>query len=688
MHGPLDTEAFRDAWQALADRHGVLRSAFAWSDLPAPVQIVSRHAEVAWIEEDWRDTDAVEQERRLAAFLEADCRRGFALDRAPLWRVALLRLGPRTHALVWSYHHAIIDAWCRTLLIDELVTLYAARCTKTSPPLPVRRPYRDYIAWLLAQDRGRAETYWREALAGFNAPTPIGIDRSGASRTGVGERTHRWSPDEVLRLEQAARAQKVTLNTLFQGAWALLLGRYSGEADVLFGATVAGRATDLPGAASMVGLFINTLPVRVNLEAEPSVSAFLLALQRQQAEARQFEYAALTDIQGWSAVPRGVPLFESLFVFENHPNDDALPARTEAVGLRLDDWRRFEHTHYPLTCEVTPGAELRVRLSYQRSRFEDGAIDRLLDHFATILRAMVDTPERSPGELPMLTPAEHRLIVVDWNATADDAGLDEPIHALIARQAERTPDAIAVTDDDGQLTYAALDARAARLAAVLRRAGVGPDVCVGICAERSLALVCGLLAILKAGGAYVPLDPENPPERLRLMLDEAAAQVVLCQEHLLSRLPATTPTAIGLERGWQHLDGEPVDECSAFVGGDQLAYVIYTSGSTGQPKGAMNTHRGIVNRLRVDAGDVRTDLRGLRAAEDADRVRRLGVGVLLAADRRRTARDRDAGRPSRSRLPRRRRSIRERITTVHFVPSMLPAFLEAPRELRGQACAA
>ncbi len=404
------------------------------------------------------------------------------------------------------------------------------------------------------------------------------------------------TPREVTtRLQGLARRWALTLNTLIQGAWALLLSRYGGQQDVVFGFTVSGRPEELHGAESIVGLFINTLPMRVNTVGTPSLQSWLQRLQAGQAELREYEHTPLVRIQSWSEVPGGTPLFESLVVFESFAASAEGTARSESGNgpLRIQGMRAFERTGYPLTITVAPGERLWIRFTYDAERFDAASLCRLAGHLEALLAGMARDPEVRLEDLRLLTPAELHQLVTEWNDTRVVWPSGECAHQLFALQAARTPEATAVEHSGGKLSYRELAGRVHRLAGYLRSLGVGPEVRVGLCVDRSPDMVVGLLGILSAGGAYVPLDPAYPIDRLSYMLEDAGVRVLVTQTPLLSLLgrPGCPVVCLDAEERWA--PGPPL----ADVGPDSLAYVIYTSGSTGRPKGVQISHRGLANFL-------------------------------------------------------------------------------------------
>ncbi len=668
LRGDLDAAALRRAWQAVVDRHPVLRSSFHWRDLDEPLQVVHARAELPWEERDWRGLSETERAERLRLLVEGDWRQGFDLERAPLMRCSVVRLAEDAWHFLWSHHHLLLDGWSWPLVLREVFACYEAFRAGAEPALPSPRPYRDHIAWLRRQDLGEAEVFWRRSLAGAAVPTALPLERGApGGRAGCEERL---SAETAAALEAFARRHRLTPSTLVQGAWGLLLARYSGERTVVAGAILSGRESGLAGVESMVGPFINSLPVRLDVDGAEPLPEWLERLQAHLVELRQYEHTPLVQVQRWSGVPPEQPLFETLVVFQNYPVESVLTG--QPGGVRVERSEASSRTNYPLTLLVSPGREWGLRLEHLTERCESAAATRLLGHLGVLLRAIAADPQRRLAELPLLTEAE-RSQLERWNATAVDYRLDVTLHGLIEEQAARTPGAVAVSFDGADLTYDELDRRANQLASALRGLGVGPGSVVGICAERSLELVVGLLGILKAGGAYLPLDPGYPRDRLAFMLEDAGAPVLLVQERLRSLL-AHRGAEIVLD-GCESFAGEPEERPASGAGPEEAAYVIYTSGSTGRPKGVVNTHRGIVNRLLW--------MQEAYGLTPADRVLQktpfsFDVSVweffwpLLTGARLVLARP--EGHRDSAYLA--RLISAERVTTLHFVPSMLQVFLE------------
>jgi amino acid adenylation domain-containing protein len=585
LSGPLDEGAFHDAWTWAVARHPALRTGFVSEGLPRPMQIVRNDARLPWTVVDWRGLDAAEVEARRAALLADDRARPFNLAAPPLIRLTLARLADDEHVLFWTLHHLVLDGWSHTRVLGEVLARYSAG-TAHEPPAP--RPYRDFVAWLRARDQAAAETFWRAALDGVTEPTPLGIDGRGAGE-GQGASEIVLEPALARELRARAGAHRVTLNTLFQGAWALVLSRYSGRDDVVFGATTAGRPESLAGADAMVGLFVNTLPVRAPAGDGEEVGAWLAALQARQATAREHEHSALVDVQGWTGVPRGRPLFESILAFENFPRVEGAGTGGLTVG-RLGGVSR---TGYPLTLIVHPGDDLVVKAYNDRARISDAAAGRLLGHLRAALESIARAaPGTRLGEMEIV-PADERARLLAWGTGAEGIARHESIPERLAMRIAAAPDAVAAEYADGALTYAELDGWAGRIARRLTALGVRPGDCVGLATGQSAGMVAALAGILRAGAAVVPLDPEYPAERLAFMLADTGARALVTRGSVLAELAPSGVPVLDLATVEADEAGDP----PAPIDPESTAYVIYTSGSTGRPKGVRVPHRAIVRTV-------------------------------------------------------------------------------------------
>ncbi|WP_248796628.1 amino acid adenylation domain-containing protein [Pseudomonas sp. MWU13-2105] len=678
----LDVPRFRAAWQAAIERHEALRARFA-EGRGQPLQVIRKTEVLAFAEEDLRGRDGLEA--LLAELAEADLRRGFDLAGEPLLRLTVLRTAERGHHLIYTNHHILLDGWSSARLLGEVLEHYNGHIV--TPP---GSRLCDYIQWLQRQDSDADQRFWREQMAAFDEPTRlVQAFKAGGVVNAVGHGEHRQSLDaaRTLHLGEFAREQRVTLNTLLQATWLLLLQRYTGQRSVTLGATVSGRPADLPGVEEQLGLFINTLPVLGSPGPELRVGDWLQQVQARNLALREHQHTPLYDIQRWAGWS-GEALFDTLLVFENYPTSQVLEQGADN-GLAFSDLQSREQTHYPLTLVVEVGEVMSVDYRYARQQLSDAAVAQLAGHFEHLLLALAGSAEQRLGELPMLAEAETRQTLREWNRTQADYPAPGCLHRLIEAQVRRSPEAPALLFDGQQLSYRQLNGRANQLAHRLRERGVGPDVLVGIAAERSLEMVIGLLAILKAGGAYVPLDPEYPRERLAYMIEDSGIELLLTQRHLLETLPIP-----------EHVQclcldvAEPVAACEDnprnLTLPDHLAYVIYTSGSTGRPKGAGNSHRALYNRLAW--------MQKAYALQAQDTVLQktpfsFDVSVweffwpLLSGARLAIAR------PGEHRDPQQLMDNIEgyQVSTLHFVPSMLQVFMagldvERCRSIRRLVC--
>lgn len=592
----LQADAFAAAWQAAVKRHAILRTSFVWRDGAPPLQLVHREVPQALRLLDWRERVAQQGAGVLTELALEERAQGFDLAVAPLQRVALVRVDDDAWQLIWTLHHVLLDGWSSAQLIGEILQAYLCGTPEVAGTAP---RFRDYIAWLEQHAPEDGESFWRERLAAFESPTQLHetVLRTTAPTQGHGERMFRVDATSAQAWQRAARSRRLTVNTLVQGAWTLLLQRYTGKRDVCFGVTVSGRPAELPGAERMMGLFINTLPVVQGPSPSEELDDWLHRLQEDNLALREAESTPLYDIQRWVGWP-GQALFDSLIVFENYPVDRALRAQG-AQALRFGDIVNVETTHYPLTISIASGETIDVRMSYDRQHFDDGAVERLWTQLHDLLAQLC---------APQTSGAPRAVRVADVVLHDTDAAwptqrgprrtfdVTTTVDRTIAAFATSQPEAIAVTDGEHSLTYAELDAQANRVAHALLRRGVTAEDRVGIALTRRVELIVAILGVLKAGAAYVPLDPAYPHERLGYVVQDADIKVVVTDAALGAPvwLPKDSVSIDALSRDATLPSTSP--EVRIHV--DQLAYVIYTSGSTGRPKGVQVAHRQLMRLLQ------------------------------------------------------------------------------------------
>ena len=602
----LNQEAFTQAWHQVIARQAVLRTGFAWNDLDTPMQIVYRHANIPINYINLRHLSPSLQEQRLAQHMETLRQdSGFDIAQPPLMDATVFQLGQAQYRCVWTNHQILLDGWAKSLILHEVYACYKAFAAHERPELGPAPRYQHYIDWIQRQDMTAAERYWRALLSDFTTPNLIGTHHNKEYSTNddiiYHHKTQTLSQQETTALLDWAHANQVTLNALVQGAWSLLLHRYTGDADVVFGNVVSVRNAQVSGIESMVGLLTNTLPVRTYLQPGISALEWVRRLQIQQDETAQYAYSPLMKVQDWSNLPSGDVLFESVLVFENHPvvHDDAWTVHNCSP----------QHTGYPLHVMVEPGTELQIRLTGRGDRFDVASIERLQGHLTHLLTQLVTQPNNPVTYLSLLTPTEQHQLLVDWNATTTLFPIQHTFPTHFLAQAQRTPTAIAVTDATTSLSYADLVHQATHLATHLIQHGLQPEGVVALLADRDTAFLVALLGILLAGGTYMPLDPQNPPARWHQILGQSHAQFVLTTESYAATLQTeqgltdtTCPTILDLPTLGAIAQPAPVDLPTLTP--NLRAYILFTSGSTGQPKGAMLTHQGMLNHLFAKIQDL------------------------------------------------------------------------------------
>lgn len=592
---PLDADLFLRAWTELVARHDVFRTSFHWDVEGEMVQSVHRSADLPVHCEDWQALGEAEQQRQLESYLNLDKSHGFNLAEPPLMRLALFRLGKDRHQLIWTYHHALLDGRSRVLIYKELFAIYEALLRREPIELDCPRPYEEYVSWLKSLDLSRAERFWRDLLDGFVSPTPLPGAKPFAQGSAISmhaERLIRIPESLTSCLHRIAKESAVTLNTMLQGAWALVLGAYSGQLDVIFGTTRACRHSSLPGVERMVGLFINTLPVRVRIKPEARMLGWLQELRALHIAMRDYEHTPLVAISGWTRISGEASLFDSFVVFENYSFDTLMKAQGGEWEKRT--FQLLQRSNFPIALSGYLDGDLIIRLEYDQSRFEESLIARISNDLATAFEAMAENPRRCLGDFELISSAEKHQLIVEYNDTAAEAPDQILVHELFEQQARVSPDAVALIFRDESLSYRQLNHAANRLAHYLIKAGAGPDSVVCVCLPRSLELVIGLLAVLKASSAYLPLDPSYPDHRLDYLLEDSGATLLLTKR---ARAPLDGMKQIDLDGHAEKIGRESVNDPLPRATQENLAYVIYTSGSTGSPKGTMIPHRCLANLL-------------------------------------------------------------------------------------------
>ncbi|HEY6348112.1 MAG TPA: amino acid adenylation domain-containing protein [Candidatus Angelobacter sp.] len=591
LGGPLDEKILHDAAKGLLSRHSNLRAAFKHEGLVQPVQIIPKDFSLLWNTLDLSALEAEERERKLAELVQQDRLARFNPRVSPLFRFLLVRYAPEEFRLLISTHHILLDGWSVPLVIRELLLLYAGH--GSSAALPRVTAFRDYLAWLGGRDRGAAEAAWREALAGLEGSTRMSSLSLGEPKI-PGRIAVELDQELTQRLTEQARARSLTLNTVIQGAWAVLLSRYTGRQDVVFGSTVSGRYPEVAGVETIVGLLINTVPTRVQLRPSDSFDDLLSRLNQEQSRLFAHHYLGLVEIQRLTGLNE---LFDTLVIFENFPMDMA--SQTEHFGgLRLIDFDVKDAAHYPLTLLLGPGQQLTMFFDYHPDHFSTRDVEIMGRRFVRLLKAYASASDQPVSGIDLLDEQERRQILVEWNQTRTEYPRNRTMMELLAEQVQRRGEELAVLCGKDQLSYKELDHRSNQLGHYLRKLGVGPEKLVGISVDRSVEMVLAMVGILKAGGAYVPIDPAYPPERLRFMVEDSGIAVLLTQRRLAHNMPEMKAPVVCLDSDWEDIAQQSGYSVQNHVLPENLAYVIYTSGSTGQPKATAVSHRSLIRLLR------------------------------------------------------------------------------------------
>jgi len=585
------------SWQQVLNNHSILRSGFYSDVFSVPVQCVYREVTLPVEVLDFTNITDEEQVAAINEYEAADRAKGFDFRSAPLMRISLLKLSKDRYRMIWTFHHILFDGWSLPVLMEEFLSTYELLVAGSPVKAQEEDKYEDYIRYIERSDQEAEENHWRKYMLGVEQPTLLPFIGTTTERTkGAGSyNTLPLQLDATLteKIQSYAQQHRLTVNTLMQGVWSLLLHRYTGNKDIVYGVIVSGRPDDLPNVEKRVGLFINTLPLHSIMEEGQKVADWLQLLQTQQVSSRQYQYTPLHEIQRWAGVP--ADLFDSLLIFENYPVSEIIGSRK--WSLEIENVQMQEQTNYPLSIIISSAEKINIGFNYNTALLEEIYVDEIKDHFENVLKQLVitDAASRLQDIDPMTLPERQRLLV-EFNQTEVHYPRDKSIVDLFEEQVLKTPAAIALVFGDEKLSYRELNERANHLAHYLRAKGVKEETLVPICMERSPRMIIGIMGILKAGGAYVPIDAEYPAERITYMLEDTVATIVLTSKITREKLPsAVTPGIIELDGDWSLISKGPAVNLQSPVFPNQLAYVIYTSGSTGKPKGVMIEHRGVIN---------------------------------------------------------------------------------------------
>ncbi|WP_339239210.1 plipastatin non-ribosomal peptide synthetase PpsC [Bacillus sp. PS217] len=593
INGQLDLERFQKSMDAVFDRYDIFRTAFIYKNVAKPRQVVLKQRHCPVHVEDISHLNEKDKEHCTEAFKEQDKSKGFDLQTDVLMRISILKWAPDHYVCIWSHHHILMDGWCLGIVIKDFLHIYQALGKGQFPDLPPVQPYGTYIKWLMQQDREEAAEYWKKRLQHFEKASPLPKRTNQMSDGTLQQITFTIPEKETSELQKIAAACGATLNTVFQALWGIMLQKFNRRDDAVFGSVISGRPSELKDVENMVGLFINTIPIRVQSDFL-SFSDLVSRMQKDMTEVEAYSYFPLYDIQAQSALKQ--ELIDHIIVFENTPTQQEIEELNQAgsFDFSVKDFEMEEVTNYRCSVKVIPGRTLYVRIHFHTGAYQPNMMSEIKDYLLHMISDVISDPSLPVSKMTLLDEDKTRKIVSQNNRTVSVSPEAPTLHGLFERQAAVTPERPAIRFSGGLLTYAELDMYASRLAAHLAARGVTNESIVGVLSERSPDMLIAVLAVLKAGGAYLPLDPAYPKERLSYMLKDSGASLLLTQPkcsvpNFSGETLEVDMTSLASEKAENHLF-TPAD-------GGSLAYVIYTSGSTGQPKGVAVEHRQAVSFL-------------------------------------------------------------------------------------------
>ncbi|PLV32323.1 Plipastatin synthase subunit C [Bacillus subtilis subsp. subtilis] len=593
INGQLDLERFQKSMDAVFDRYDIFRTAFIYKNVAKPRQVVLKQRHCHVHVEDISHLNEKDKEHCTEAFKEQDKSKGFDLQTDVLMRISILKWAPDHYVCIWSHHHILMDGWCLGIVIKDFLHIYQALGKGQFPDLPPVQPYGTYIKWLMQQEREEAAEYWKKRLQHFEKASPLPKRTDQMSDGTLQQITFTIPEKETSELQKIAAACGATLNTVFQALWGIMLQKFNSLDDAVFGSVISGRPSELKDVENMVGLFINTIPIRVQSDFL-SFSDLVRSMQKDMTEAEAYSYFPLYDIQAQSALKQ--ELIDHIIVFENTPTQQEIEELNQAgsFDFSVKDFEMEEVTNYRCSVKVIPGRTLYVRIHFHTGTYQPNMMSEIKDYLQHMISDVISDPSLPVSKMTLLDEDKTRKIVSQNNRTVSVSPEAPTLHGLFERQAAVTPERPAIRFSGGLLTYAELDLYASRLAAHLAARGVTNESIVGVLSERSPDMLIAVLAVLKAGGAYLPLDPAYPKERLSYMLKDSGATLLLTQPgcsapNFSGEMLEVDMTSLASEKAENHLF-TPAD-------GGSLAYVIYTSGSTGQPKGVAVEHRQAVSFL-------------------------------------------------------------------------------------------
>ncbi|WP_396278709.1 bacitracin non-ribosomal peptide synthetase BacC [Bacillus paralicheniformis] len=593
MKGLIDERLFAETFNDIMERHEILRASIEYEITDEPRNVIIKDRKINLDYHDLRKQSPAEREQVIQTYRKADREKGFCLISEPLIRAALMRTEDDSYTFIWTNHHILLDGWSRGIIMGELFQMYHMKEGGQKHRLEEARPYSDYIGWLEQQDKEAPKAYWKNYLSGFTEKSPISVlaSSSGHAKYKRKEAVIEFPQQLTGRITELASRNNVTLHTVLQCIWGMLLARYNQTDDVVFGTVISGRDAQVAGIEKMVGLFINTVPTRIRLEKSQSFKELIKSVQEQALEGRTYHDMNLSEVQSLSELKR--ELLDHILIFENYAVDQSAfeTSGKRGAGFIFEEIHAEEQTNYGFNIVAVPGERLVIKLTYDGNIYHDHIIAGIKGHLQQVMEQVVQNEDQSLNDITVLSEAERNRLLYEWNDTKAEYP-NQTIHRLFEEQAEKTPELAAVVSGNDKLTYRELNEKSNQLARYLRDKGVKEDTIVAIMAERSPEMVVGIMGILKAGGAYLPIDPDYPEERIKYMLEDSGAAIILVDHK--QDLGTLHQEAVELTGDFSSY---PADNLELAGNTDSLAYIIYTSGSTGKPKGVMIRQRGLVNYI-------------------------------------------------------------------------------------------
>jgi len=588
----LCRKTIQEAWNHVVQCNEMLRTIYRWDKLEAPVQIVLKSFEAPVRFYDIKDKDQKVQEKLIADIKKNDINMGIDIRMEP-FRITVIELSEEESEMIISNHHILYDGWSSGIIIKEFLEAYKALCMGKEIKKRTKPKFKEYIKWQQKKNKEAQSAYWEKYLEGYEGKSGItGCIQNKEEKGSTGVYETELDNETRKNLAGICRRAEVTEATVINTAWGILLQKYNDREDVVFGTTVSGRHAELLGIEEAVGLYINTLPLRVKGEKEEKTGELIRRIEAETRARANDETVALTEIQAARGIRQGEKLFDTLVVIENYPIDKMLNSEDEIIRIEMSGIK--EATNYDITISITLGKRIEIKTTFREDKYETEGIKKLAQHFKNIIKALAEGGNKTVKEIEMLGEEEKKQILEVFNATGADYPKSKTIHRLFEEKAEKTPDKIAVVYEDKQLTYREINEKSNQLARLLREKGVGPDSIVGIMVERCPEMVIGIMGILKASGAYLPIDPEYPADRISYMLNDSQAKILLTHKSWGDKADSKIERIRLDEEACYKGDASNPEHTAA---SHNLAYIIYTSGSTGKPKGVMIRHQSAINTL-------------------------------------------------------------------------------------------